>query len=1071
MVALIAISVAPFGGQGRGVQGCRAAWAAGFEGNPALCHSASVAAPGLGDAAGPAQQALAAEWGMASPQPSRLPADAALQAEVDALRLRAHANGARLASGASLAVAGLLVWTVQDRIPLLPLLAWLAALLAVLLARVLLAAAHRRAQQAAEGRDGDLPLPDQQRWLQRYRLSTAVHGLVWGLAAWLPTSLADPTLQASLVFVMVGLVIAALTLTMFDQAAALLFAAPSLVLLLARLGSGPAPLAPTSAVALGMGALLLAMLTLAGRRAERERRHLALAQRAGRASAQHVRDTQALLQQVFDHAGLGISVFDRDKRLRAWNDQVADLAGLPPAMLQPGVTLDACVQHLADRGAFGRDSGVEGLAQRLHVVGEGTPGVLRRRRPDGRLIEVRRNPLPDGGLVLFHVDITEREATRRAADEQQRMLALVLERTEQGFWYIDNDLRTTHANPAMCRMLGLERAQLLGRSIYEFVDAENRAIFDRGVALRAAGQAGGYEIALTRADGRQVHCFNNATPVFDAAGRKTGALGLFSDISAQRAAAEQVRQANEALAQKSRVLALTLDSLVQGVLNVDPEGRCTAWNRRFLELLQVPVDLMARRPQLIEVLDWQRAQTEFGAQLERMDDSGRLSVSSALRGEPVKSGHRYRRTRPDGTVLDVASYFADDGSLVRTFTDVTASVAAEQALIAARDEAEAANRAKSEFLSRMSHELRTPLNAILGFAQLLLADRDEPPGAGQRQRLDALVRGGQHLLALISDVLDVARIEGGNLQLTLQPVNLARLVPDALALVQPMAQERGVVLAPPEGLLPGGPAVVADATRLRQVMLNLLSNAIKFNRDGGEVRLRVIAQPAAGCVRLEVADQGAGIPPDQLPRLFQAFERLDMDGAVEGTGIGLALSRSLVALMHGSIGVESTPGQGSVFWLQLPACSLPAGVPDATLPALPPPALAGRPRAVLYIEDNDVNQLLMEGMLAHRPGIRLRVADLPEAGLAMAVAEPPDLVLLDIQLPGFDGFEVLRRLRQHPALVQVPVVAVSANAMPDDLAQARAAGFAAYLTKPVDMARLLALVDRLLAGGDAQAGW
>ncbi|GCL61708.1 PAS-domain containing protein [Pseudaquabacterium pictum] len=1007
---------------------------------------------------------------MPSPQPSSLPAGVALQAEVDALRLRAHASGARLAAVASLAVAGLLLWTAQGQIPLPRLLAWLAALAGVLLGRVLLAAAQRRAQAPADVADAAVPLADQPRWLRRYRLSAAAHGLVWGLAAWLPVSLADPTLQSSLVFVMVGLVIAALTLTMFDQPAALLFAGPSLVLLLARLGSSSAPLAPTSALALVMGVLLLAILTLAGRRAERERRHLALAQRAGRASAQHVRDTQALLQQVFDHAGLGISVFDRDKRLRAWNDQVADLAGLPPAMLQPGVTLDTCVRHLADHGAFGPDSGAEGMAQRLHVLGAATPGVLRRRRPDGRLVEVRRNPLPDGGLVLFHVDITEREATRRAADEQQRMLALVLERTEQGFWYIDNDLRTTDANPAMCRMLGLERSQLLGRSIYEFVDAENRAVFDRGVALRAAGQAGGYEIALTRADGRLVHCFNNATPVFDAAGRKTGALGLFSDISAQRAAAEQVRQASAALAQKSRVLALTLDSLVQGVLNVDPEGRCTAWNRRFLELLRVPADLMDRRPQLVEVLAWQRSQDEFGAQFERMDDGGRFSVTSALRGMPVTSGHRYRRTRPDGTVLDVASYFADDGSLVRTFTDVTASVAAEQALIAARDEAEAANRAKSEFLSRMSHELRTPLNAILGFAQLLLADRDEPPGAGQRQRLDALVRGGQHLLALINDVLDVARIEGGNLQLTLQPVSLACLVPDALALVQPMAQDRGVVLAAPEGLQPGGPAVVADATRLRQVLLNLLSNAIKFNREGGEVRLRVIALAESGCVRLEVADQGAGIAPEQVPRLFQAFERLDMDGAVEGTGIGLALSRSLVALMHGTIGVDSTPGQGSVFWLQLPACSLLAGAPDSPLPALPAPAHASRARSVLYIEDNDVNQLLMEGMLAHRPGISLRLADLPETGLAMAVAEPPDLVLLDIQLPGIDGFEVLRRLRRHPGLVQVPVVAVSANAMPDDLAQARDAGFADYLTKPVDMARLLALVDRLLAGGDAQAG-
>jgi signal transduction histidine kinase len=470
---------------------------------------------------------------------------------------------------------------------------------------------------------------------------------------------------------------------------------------------------------------------------------------------------------------------------------------------------------------------------------------------------------------------------------------------------------------------------------------------------------------------------------------------------------------------------------------------------------------MAGRPTLRDLLDWQLAHGEFGDKLERLDGEGRASVELALHGAPARSGHRYRRTSADGKVLDVASHFAADGSLVRTFTDVTASVAAEAALIAARDDAEAANRAKSDFLSRMSHELRTPLNAILGFAQLLQADADDPPSDGQRRRLEALMRGGQHLMALINDVLDVARIEAGNLQLTLEPVDLGHLVRDGLALVQPMAQARGMALVAPEGMVHDGPWVMADATRLRQVLLNLLSNAIKFNRDGGTVQVGL--QADASMVLLEVADQGAGIPPEHLPRLFQAFERLDKDGAVEGTGIGLALSSSLVTLMHGAIGARSTLGQGSVFWVRLPA-----SVAPACLLALPPPSGAAVPagaarRDVLYIEDNEVNQLLMQGMLAHRPAIHLRLADLPEAGLAMAVAQPPDLVLLDIQLPGIDGFEVLRRMRQQAALRHIPVVAVSANAMPDDLAQASAAGFADYLTKPVDMVRLLAVVDRMLA--------
>ncbi len=1016
----------------------------------------------------------APESGMLSEHPPAPSADALARADVDALRLHGHASSAPLAALASLSVAGLLVWLLHAVVPIVPLLVWLLALCLVIAWRLLLPRAQRRAAPATDsaGLPGVVQMLDQARWLRLYRASAAAHGLVWGLAAWLPATLDDPQLQAALVFVLVGLVVGAMALTLFDLATALLSALLVLGPLALRVAGLGAALPPATVVAGAMAGALLVLLALAYRRVDRERHALATTQRAERQSAQGARDAQALLLQVFDHAGLGISVFDRAQRLVAWNSDVLGLTGLDPALLRRGMPLADAVRNLAEQGQFGPVDVAAEVARRLAVLQDTASGVERVRRPDGRLVEVRRNPLPDGGMVLFHVDITEREAGRRTAIEQQRMLALVLERTEQGFWYIDNALRTTDANPAMCRLLGLERAQLLGRSIYEFVDAENRAVFEHNVAMRATGQTGSYEIALTRSDGRQVHCLNNATPVFDSAGRKTGALGLFSDISARKAAEQQIRLAGEALTQKSQVLAWTLDSLVQGVLNVDPQGRCTAWNKRFIELLQLPPDLMDSHPELNDVLAWQLAHGAFGARQELLDADGHVSIARARAGAPASSGHRYRRVRPDGTVLDVASHFAADGSLVRTFTDVTASVAAEAALIAARDEAErareeaeAANRAKSDFLSRMSHELRTPLNAILGFAQLMLADRDEPPRGSQHQRLDALMRGGHHLLALINDVLDVARIEAGNLQVSLEAVDLPQLLQEALALVQPVAQARGVVLVAPVLDARADWRVTADATRLRQVLLNLLSNAIKFNRDAGAVH---ISLHAAGCqLRLEVADQGAGITPEQLPRLFQAFERLDMDGAVEGTGIGLALSRSLVTLMHGEIGVHSTPGQGSVFWLQLPRSTAPPrsleDLVPAGLPASGPGLAAGTRHDVLYIEDNEVNQLLMQGMLAHRPAIALRLAALPEAGVAMAVATPPDLVLLDIQLPGIDGFEVLRRLRQHPALRRTPVIAVSANAMPDDLALARAAGFSGYLTKPVDMQRLLEVVDRALS--------
>ena len=993
-----------------------------------------------------------------------------LEADLRAGRLRAHAAAARAAVLASGAVGLLLVWALGAQIAAGPLMAWASALAAVIGLRMAVSWRFRR-NLLRPGR----PRP----WLTDFRAAIGLHGLVWGAAAWLPASIADPQVQQMLVSMLSVLAFGAIALTLFDLRAALLFAALVLAPLVVRLLLQDGPLPPAHQVAGLMSVLLLGMLVLTGLRLARARRSLAATVRAEADAGRQAREAQDLLKRLFEHAGQGISVFDGQLRLHASNGLALQYTGLGPQWGRRGVGLRETLLELARQGEFGAlDSPAAQAAEvdrRLALLTQDRPGLTLLRRPNGQWIEQRRNPLPGGGFLVFHADVSERESARQALTAQQNKLALVLERTSQGFWAIDNALRTTDANPAMCRMLGLDRAALLGRNIFEFVDPENAAIFRRQVVLREEGQAQGYEISLLRSDGSLVHCFNNATAILDDSGLKVGALGLFSDITAQKRAEQQARVASERLAQQSRVLTRTLESLEHGVLHVDPQGRCVAWNRRLLALLDLPAALLEDGATLADLGRYQRDQAHFGPAFERLEPGLRAAAQDFLHDGTALPPARYQRPCRDGRLLEVVSHIEADGGLVRTYTDITEREAAAAALHAAKDEAVRANQAKSEFLSRMSHELRTPMNAILGFGQLLEADRQEPLTAGQAQRVQALLRGGRHLLALIDDVLDLSRIEAGRLHLALQAVDLQALVADALRLMQPEAQLRGVqLLHQPDPQAPSL-TVWADPTRLRQVLLNLLSNALKFNPEPGQVEVRCL-QVGGGQIELVVADQGPGIAPALLSRLFQPFERLGRDDAIEGSGIGLAHSRSLMQQMNGQIGVRSQLGQGSEFWLRLP-CAAPAAAATAATdtatpavnahsPAHPPAPEPAHPRrhAVLYIEDNPVNLVLMEGMLAHRPHIDLRLAELPEQGLAMAQAQAPDLVLLDIQLPGMDGFEVIRRLRALPGLAAVPVVAVSASVMPADQALAAKAGFDAYLGKPVHMPALLALVDRVLAG-------
>jgi PAS domain S-box-containing protein len=376
--------------------------------------------------------------------------------------------------------------------------------------------------------------------------------------------------------------------------------------------------------------------------------------------------------------------------------------------------------------------------------------------------------------------------------------------------------------------------------------------------------------------------------------------------------------------------------------------------------------------------------------------------------------------------------------------------------------AEKANLAKSDFLSSMSHELRTPLSAILGFAQLIESGSPSPT-VSQKRSIDQILKAGWYLLDLINEILDLALIESGKLPLSLEPISLTEVVRECHAMIEPQAQKRDIRMTFPQFKLPY--FVMADRTRVKQVLINLLSNAIKYNQVGGTVVVECIAS-TPGRIRICIKDTGEGLTPGKMAQLFQPFNRLGKEAGVEeGTGIGLMVSKRLVELMKGEIGVESTVGAGSVFWIELNLTA----APQTTAAAAEPAALgeakihpSGRTRTLLYVEDNPANLMLVEDLIARRTDIRLLSATDGNRGIEIARASVPDVILMDINLPGISGVKALQILREDPATAHIPVVALSANAMPRDIEKGMKAGFFRYLTKPIKVNEFMDTLDEAL---------
>jgi signal transduction histidine kinase/ActR/RegA family two-component response regulator len=403
-------------------------------------------------------------------------------------------------------------------------------------------------------------------------------------------------------------------------------------------------------------------------------------------------------------------------------------------------------------------------------------------------------------------------------------------------------------------------------------------------------------------------------------------------------------------------------------------------------------------------------------------------------------------------------------------TDNSVRKRVESELNAAMAAAEKANRAKTDFLSGMSHELRTPLNAILGFAQLMESGAP-PPTPSQKRNLEQILKAGWYLLELINEILDLSLIESGKLTLSREPVSLAEVMLECRAMVEPQAHKRGIGMTFPRFDTPH--FVNADRTRLKQVLINLLFNAIKYNKPRGSVVVEC-AHGLPDSIRISVRDTGAGLAPEQLAQLFQPFNRLGREAsAEEGTGIGLVVTKRLVELMGGAIGADSTVGVGSVFWIELSLTVAPqlANWQAEHVPLAQLQVPEGTPqRTLLYVEDNPANLELVEQLIARRPDLHLLSAVDGNLGIEFARVYQPDVILMDINLPGISGIEAMKILHADPSTAHIPIVALSANAMPRDIERGLEAGFFSYLTKPIKVNQFMEALDLALKSSQAASG-
>lgn len=672
----------------------------------------------------------------------------------------------------------------------------------------------------------------------------------------------------------------------------------------------------------------------------------------------------------------------------------------------------------------------------------------------------------------------ESEVAQQISRENAELLAVTLNSIGDAVIATDEKARVTRLNPIAEQLTGWTQAEAAGRPVDEIFriinkdTRQNASIPVMEAILHGKIQGLSNHTVLIARDGSECDIADSCAPIRNRDKQVVGAVLVFRNVSEEYAVQQSLRDS-------AALVRTILNTVVDGIITINARGG-------IIETVNPAAEQMFGYTE--EELEGQN----FSLLIPELDQNQRNgSLDYYLAGEEARAvglGREVMGRRKDGSMfpLEIAASEMHLGG-ERYFTGILRDTTTRKQIEAERTRlehilqdknveleratllAERANRAKSDFLSSMSHELRTPLGAILGFAQLLESGVPEPSSL-QKRSIDQILKAGWYLLELINEILDLAQIESGRLSMSLEPVSLAEILYECEAMIEPQAKKRGISVAFSRFESPV--FIKADRTRVKQVLINLLSNAIKYNREGGMVFVESTLN-SKDSIRVTVRDTGKGLAPEQVAQLFQPFNRLGQEaGAEQGTGIGLVVSKRLVEWMGGVIGVESEVGKGSMFWVELNLTTeQQAAERAAEATATSAAHVQGSEplHTLLYVEDNPANLMLVEDIIARRTDIRLLSAKDGKSGIEIALASLPDVILMDINLPGVNGTSAMKILGAAPATAHIPVIALSANAIPRDIEKGLEAGFFRYLTKPIKINEFMSTLDETLKFAQIEA--